>query len=79
MRKELVTAIGVALLTASPAAFSYVGPGLGLGILGVIAAFVMSIFLALVSIVWYPLKRMFKKKGTEKREGAQPEQPQESQ
>ena len=78
MRKEIVTAIGIALLAASPAASAYVGPGLGLGVLGVIAAFVMSIFLALVSIVWYPLKRMFKKKGAEKREGEQTEQPQES-
>ena len=40
----------------------YLGPGLGGGVLAIIFGFILSLFLALTAIVWYPLKRLFKKK-----------------
>ena len=57
-----MSALSAALLlaTVSPAA-AYVGPGLGLGALGAIAAVVLSVLLAVVALVWYPIKRLFKR------------------
>jgi hypothetical protein len=43
-----------------PAA-GYVGPGLGLGAVGVILGILFSVFLALLGIFWYPIKRLIKK------------------
>ena len=36
---------------------AYIGPGLGAGTLAVIAGFIISIFLAVFGMLWYPLKR----------------------
>ena len=41
--------------------YGYVGPGLGLGALGVIFGVLFSVFLAFVGIFWYPIKRIIKK------------------
>ena len=41
---------------------AYVGPGLGLGTISVVCSVLLAIFLSLVAIIWYPLKRIFKKK-----------------
>jgi hypothetical protein len=40
---------------------AYVGPGLGLGALGVILGIISSILLAIVGIFWYPIKRFIRK------------------
>jgi hypothetical protein len=42
-------------------AFAYVGPGLGLGTLGVILGVIVSVLLAIVGIVWYPMKRLVRR------------------
>jgi hypothetical protein len=42
-------------------AYAYVGPGLGLGALGVILGILVSIFLAIIGIFWYPIKRLIMK------------------
>lgn len=42
-------------------AYAYVGPGLGAGTIGVVLGIIGSIFIALFAIIWYPLKRLFKK------------------
>lgn len=43
-------------------AHAYIGPGLAAGTLGVIIAFVGSIFLGLFAIIWYPAKRLLKRR-----------------
>lgn len=48
------------LLAVSCPAFAYVGPGMGAGAIGVIVGLVGSIFLALFSVFYYPLKRRYK-------------------
>ncbi|MBN1256432.1 MAG: hypothetical protein JXA52_01865 [Planctomycetes bacterium] len=40
----------------------YIGPGIGGGVFAIIIGFILSIFLALFAIIWYPLRRLFKKK-----------------
>jgi len=42
-------------------AHAYVGPGLGLGALGVVFGILASIFLGIVGIFWYPIKRLLRK------------------
>lgn len=45
-------------------AHAYIGPGLGLGVIGVVLGIIVSVLLAVVGIFWYPLKRIIKKLDT---------------
>jgi preprotein translocase subunit SecF len=57
------TALLLVLIVIFPNyANAYIGPGLGAGTIGVILGIVGSLFIALFAIIWYPLKRLFKKK-----------------
>lgn len=47
-------------------AHAYVGPGLGLSALGVILGVLTSIFLAILGLFWYPIKRFIRKFGKAK-------------
>lgn len=60
MRLTLAAVLYIAVLGSS--AHAYIGPGLGAGTIGVILGVVGSVFLALFAVVWYPLKRLIKKK-----------------
>ena len=58
---------GILLLAANAApALAYTGPGLGLGAIGTALGVLAAILLMLVSIVWYPFKRMLRKMRGEK-------------
>ena len=41
---------------------SYIGPGLGAGVVATILATLVAVFLFVVGILWYPFKRMLKKR-----------------
>jgi hypothetical protein len=56
----------VAMLAAAPAA-AYMGPGAGLGMLGSLAAVVGAVLVALVAIVWMPIRILLKRR---RKEGA---------
>lgn len=59
--------LGPASLVAlfwSNAALAYIGPGAGAGSLAVIIGIFASIGLAIVALVWYPLKRILKHRKT---------------
>ena len=45
---------------------AYTGPGLGTGVIGVVLGILASIGLALIALIWYPLKRLFKRMATKK-------------
>ena len=47
----------VTLLAASPA-WAYIGPGAGLSAIGSIVALFAAVGLAIVGFVWYPVKRL---------------------
>lgn len=51
----------LAALAVPLPAFAYTGPGLGLGAVGVALGLVGSLLLGIVSIVWYPVKRMLRR------------------
>lgn len=58
---KLAALVGVILVVSTPSAASaYMGPGLGMGAVGVTLGVLGSILLGLMSIVWYPAKRMIR-------------------
>ena len=50
-------------------AFAYVGPGVGLGVIGAIFASIAAFFMMLAGLVWYPVKVALRKR-REKKEAA---------
>lgn len=60
---------------------AYIGPGLSGGVIGIIIGVLTSIFLAIVAIFWYPIKRMLgiKKKKPAATEAVANEPPQTTQ
>ena len=50
------------LVLFSAPALAYVGPGLGMGVIGTIFGVLAAIVLAVFGLFWYPLKRRFGRK-----------------
>ena len=57
----------IILLVAQPA-YAYIGPGAGAGAIAVVVGIIAAVGLALIAIVWYPLKRLLRKKNESKDE-----------
>jgi len=59
----LIVALAAIFITfpALPS-FAYVGPGMGLSALGSILAFVLAVIVAILGFLWYPIKRLLKKR-----------------
>ncbi|MFT6733275.1 MAG: hypothetical protein ACJAS9_001460 [Polaribacter sp.] len=53
--------LALAVMLYSTNAQAYVGPGLGVGVIGAIVGVVGAILMAIIGVFWYPLKRMFGK------------------
>ena len=49
------------LLIATTPAHAYIGPGAGAGTIAVVLGILASIGMAVFALVWYPLKRLFRK------------------
>lgn len=64
MKKNLLL-LSFLLLLQPLSAYAYVGPGLGLGAIGVLFGIIAAVFMAILGVFWYPIKRMFKKKTDE--------------
>ena len=63
LRKRFLSLVALGLaVTLSDTAFAYIGPGGGLSVLGTAIALIGGILLAIVGFVWYPVKRMLRKK-----------------
>lgn len=72
-RNSARTACVVAALLFSMPAFAYVGPGAGLSAIGTIIALVAAFLLAIVGFIWYPVKRMLRKRKTQTGDSGTPE------
>lgn len=68
---QLLLAVAIASAPLETAE-AYVGPGLGVGTVIVILGFLGSLLLAVFGILWYPVKRMLRKRRPTKR--ADPEE-----
>lgn len=62
MHKTLFPAVVLTLtLALQPvAALAYIGPGVGAGAIAAVLGVLGSIFLAIVAVLYYPIKRMMK-------------------
>jgi len=68
-RRAMLPAAVFALLALTPeSALAYAGPGSGLTVIGAAVAFIGAVFLAIVGFVWYPIKRLLRRKKPETRE-----------
>ncbi len=61
IRKGMVVAGATVMALTPGVAHAYMGPGLGLGFLGAVFGVIGSIFLGIAAIVWYPVKRLWRK------------------
>jgi hypothetical protein len=41
--------------------YAYIGPGLGIGTIGAVFGILLSLFMTLLSILWYPFKILIRK------------------
>lgn len=62
MKKALFPTLisAVALVSLPSAALAYIGPGVGAGAIAAVLGVLGSIFLAIVAVLYYPIKRMMK-------------------
>ncbi len=63
-----IIVVGINLALWSGLVEAYIGPGLGAGTIGVILGILASIFLALLAVVYYPIKRALKNRKAKRRE-----------
>ncbi len=56
----IILAVFLSALCLATPAFAYIGPGVGLGAIGVLVAIVGGALLLLIGLLWYPLKRMLR-------------------
>ncbi len=70
MRCLSVLALTAGLLLAAAEAQAYIGPGAGLSAIGAVIAVVAAMMLAVVGFVWYPVKRLMRRRGAAKSDAA---------
>ena len=61
--RKLAAGLLASIFLLSPEmAFAYIGPGLGVGALAAVIGVFGSIFLGLFAVLYYPIKRMMKRR-----------------
>lgn len=65
-------ALATALTLVGGDAQAYVGPGVGLGTIIVVLGVIGSVFVAIFAILWYPVKRLLKRRKAEASAKQQP-------
>ncbi|MDI3338405.1 hypothetical protein QKW60_18495 [Defluviimonas aestuarii] len=59
-REVLIVTLAAAILMSPQMAMAYIGPGVGAGAIAAVLGVIGSIFLAIVAVLYYPIKRMLK-------------------
>ena len=54
------------LVSAETLAFGYIGPGMGGGVIAATVGIIIAIFAALFGLIWFPLKKLIKKRKEKK-------------
>ena len=62
MRNALILAAAIAFVLQPTVALAYIGPGLGVGVISSVLGFVASLAMAVVALLWYPIKRLFRRR-----------------
>ena len=58
--------ISFILCLISTYSFAYIGPGVGGGVVAATIGIIVAIFAALIGLIWFPIKRLLKKRKVEK-------------
>lgn len=61
-RASLWVLLALGLLTLSDPTLAYMGPGAGLTMIGSLVALVSAILAGIFGFIWYPLKRLLKRR-----------------
>ncbi len=61
MKRNIFVAAALIVLSVGPAQ-AYIGPGVGAGAIAAVLGVLAAIGMAFVAILWYPIKRMMKKR-----------------
>ena len=64
MHKLIFITIIFSLITTS--SFAYLGPGVGGGVIAATIGIIVAIFAALFGLIWFPVKRLLKKRKEKK-------------
>ncbi len=64
--KGIVRVFAIWLLTYTPLASAYIGPGMGAGAIITVLGIVSGLLMLLFGIVWYPVKRLVRRLRTKK-------------
>ena len=64
MLKLIFYSIVFCLITTS--SFAYLGPGVGGGVIAATIGIIVAIFAALLGLIWFPMKRLLKKRKEKK-------------
>ena len=60
----VLTLAAISVILPDPA-LAYIGPGAGLGAIGTLVALIGALLLAVVGFVWYPLKRLMRRRSAQ--------------
>ena len=61
-----ITSISFILCLIATSSFAYIGPGVGGGVVAATIGIIVAIFAALIGLIWFPIKRLLKKRKTKK-------------
>ena len=68
--RKLGLLVGLLAALQATIAQAYIGPGAGAGTIAIVLGILSSIFLAIVGVLWYPIKRLIKRrKASQQRSG----------
>ena len=70
MYKLIFLIVGAFLYFTTYPASAYIGPGAGAGVIAVVIGIIASVILAFVAILWFPIKRLFRNRKSNKKESA---------
>lgn len=66
MQRNVTLALAaLGFLTLPSMAHAYIGPGLGAGVIATVLGVLAAIVMAFVAVLWYPVKRMLRRKPAE--------------
>jgi hypothetical protein len=74
--RKLLIIICLVLTIFTTPAYAYIGPGLGVGAFLTVAALVLGFVLLLFAFIWFPLKRMLRKRRQTETKGSAEDTPQ---
>lgn len=65
---HLAASLFLVLCLHAPHAWAYIGPGLGTGVIAAVLGIAAGILMLVVGVVWYPVKRLIRKRKAESTE-----------